>query len=129
MRFVDNGKAEDFALLCFKGMDVPICKCGLQYDIRRGDFVPEKEPIVVPSMSPEMEKLLAMPIEELELKTRSMNGLKRLGIKTVGELIQLTATDLLQCRSLGAGSVADIEEELSLYGLTLKQEEHEAEEA
>lgn len=121
MRFVDNGRAEDFALLCFKGMDVPISKCGLQYDIRKGDFInPEDKACPEKALG---EDYASMLLDELELDTRSMNCLKRAHVETVGQLLEFTAEDLLALRSMGAGSVKNIIEALAQYGLKLKESE------
>lgn len=62
-------------------------------------------------------------IECLELSVRSYNVLHRLNIKTVRELCNLTAKDILERRNAGPKSVAEIESTLSKYGFSLKQDE------
>ena len=64
-----------------------------------------------------------MPIEQLDLRTvRAFNGLKRAGVHTVGHLLTLTPTDLLEIRRFGATSLADVEMALDQLGLELPRE-------
>lgn len=62
-------------------------------------------------------------IECLELSVRSYNVLHRFNIKTVKELCNLTAKDIMKRRNAGRKSVAEIESNLSKYGFSLKQDE------
>lgn len=71
----------------------------------------------------EREKLLEMPIEELDLSVRSYNCLKRAGINTIGELIQKTPEEILKVRNLGKKSLEEIEEKLAAFNLSLKKSE------
>lgn len=120
MRFVDNGLAKDFSELCFKGMTVPISRCGLKYDIRKGDFIlPQEET----SKLVEMDSRLDLPVEDLEIGTRACNCLRRAKIETIKQLTQLTKFELLNLRSLGAGTADEIEEALHKMGLSLRVED------
>lgn len=123
MRFVDNGRAEDFSQLCFKGMTVPISKCGLKYDIRKGDFVQPEEAVAAEVTVG--EDYYSMSIDELELDTRAMNCLRRAKIESVGQLLELTKEEVLGLRSMGAGTVKIILAALEKFGLTLKESETE----
>jgi DNA-directed RNA polymerase alpha subunit len=60
-------------------------------------------------------------IEELDLKIRGFNVLRREGVHTVGALTRLTRNDLLDMRNMGVGAADDIEERLSRLGRTLKE--------
>ncbi|KYO63904.1 DNA-directed RNA polymerase subunit alpha [Thermovenabulum gondwanense] len=71
----------------------------------------------------EKEKLLEMPIEELDLSVRSYNCLKRAGINTIGELIQKTPEDMMKVRNLGKKSLEEVEEKLAALNLSLKKSE------
>ncbi|HHY04444.1 MAG TPA: DNA-directed RNA polymerase subunit alpha [Thermoanaerobacterales bacterium] len=71
----------------------------------------------------EREKILEMPIEELDLSVRSYNCLKRAGINTIFELTQKTAEDMLKVRNLGKKSLEEVENKLSSFNLSLKQSE------
>lgn len=120
MRFVDNGLAKDFSELCFKGMTVPISRCGLKYDIRKGDFIQPEEEL---TQKLEADARLELPVEDLEIGTRASNCLRRAKIETVGQLVQLTKLELLNLRSLGAGTADEIEEAVHKMGLSLRTED------
>lgn len=69
----------------------------------------------------EKDKLLEMPIEELELSVRSYNCLKRAGINTVGDLVQRTEEDMIKVRNLGKKSLEEVEKKLKELGLSLRK--------
>lgn len=66
------------------------------------------------------ERLLAMPIEELELSVRSYNCLKRAGINTVGELVEKTDEEMSKVRNLGKKSLDEVREKLASLGLSFR---------
>jgi carbon monoxide dehydrogenase subunit G len=65
---------------------------------------------------------MAIPIQELNLPTRSVNSLKGEGIDTVGQLVSRTDSDLLSIRNLGQKSVGEIEQRLGDLGLSLARQ-------
>ncbi|NLZ54722.1 MAG: DNA-directed RNA polymerase subunit alpha [Thermoanaerobacteraceae bacterium] len=67
------------------------------------------------------EKILEMPIEELDLSVRSYNCLKRAGINTIYELTQKTAEDMMKVRNLGKKSLEEVQTKLAAFNLSLKQ--------
>jgi DNA-directed RNA polymerase subunit alpha len=69
------------------------------------------------------EKILEMPIEELDLSVRSYNCLKRAGINTIQELIQKTPEEMMKVRNLGKKSLEEVEEKLAAFNLSLRQSE------
>ncbi len=69
------------------------------------------------------DRLLEMPIEELDLSVRSFNCLKRAGIDTVGELTNKTDEDMMKVRNLGKKSLEEVKEKLIALGLYLKASE------
>ncbi|TYP50334.1 DNA-directed RNA polymerase subunit alpha [Thermosediminibacter litoriperuensis] len=71
----------------------------------------------------ERERVLEMPIEELDLSVRSYNCLKRAGINTIGELIQKTPEEMMKVRNLGKKSLEEVEEKLAALNLSLKKSE------
>ncbi|HHW18359.1 MAG TPA: DNA-directed RNA polymerase subunit alpha [Firmicutes bacterium] len=71
----------------------------------------------------ELERLLEMPIEELELSMRSFNCLKRAGINTVGELIQKTEEEISKVRNMGKKSLEEVKNKLAELGLAFRPEE------
>jgi len=76
-----------------------------------------------PGEKSEVEKVLEMPIEELELSMRSFNCLKRAGIATVGELIQRTEEDISKVRNMGKKSLEEVKNKLAEMGLAFRPEE------
>jgi DNA-directed RNA polymerase subunit alpha len=60
------------------------------------------------------------PIERLRLASRAYNQLKHNGIDTIGELVALSAEDVLDFRFLGPGSLDDIKSKLAARQLTLR---------
>lgn len=89
---------------------------GLTSKVKSPEIPVEKE-------KDDREKILEMPIEELDLSVRSYNCLKRAGINTIQELIQRTSEDMMKVRNLGRKSLEEVEEKLAAFGLALKQSE------
>ncbi len=69
------------------------------------------------------DRLLEMPIEELDLSVRSFNCLKRAGINTVGELTNKSDEDMMKVRNLGKKSLEEVKEKLVALGLGLRPAE------
>ena len=69
------------------------------------------------------EKVLEMPIEELELSVRSYNCLKRAGISTVEDLANKTEEDMMKVRNLGKKSLDEVINKLRSLGLDFAVEE------
>jgi len=63
--------------------------------------------------------LFLQPIDTLELSARSLNSLKSEGVKTIGDLVQKTESDLMKTPNLGRKSLNEIKEALAVHGLTL----------
>ena len=64
-------------------------------------------------------KMLAKPVDDLELTVRSANCLKVEEIYTVEDLIKRTEVELLKTPNLGKKSLREIKERLHEWGLTL----------
>jgi len=79
--------------------------------------------IMVEKEEDEKEKVLEMPIEELDLSVRSYNCLKRAGINTVDELIKKTPDEMMKVRNLGKKSLQEIQKKLAELGLSFKKSE------
>ncbi|MBM3801593.1 MAG: DNA-directed RNA polymerase subunit alpha [Acidimicrobiia bacterium] len=62
---------------------------------------------------------LSKSVEELELSVRSYNCLKNANIKTIGELVQKTESEMLKTKNFGRKSLNEIKEILSGLGLSL----------
>jgi DNA-directed RNA polymerase alpha subunit len=66
------------------------------------------------------DKLLRKSVYDLPFAARSLNCLKWENIKTVGQLIQYNANELLKMHNLGKGTLKDIRDVLSQHDLKLK---------
>ncbi|MDR1468789.1 MAG: DNA-directed RNA polymerase subunit alpha [Spirochaetaceae bacterium] len=66
-----------------------------------------------------MRKLLATPIEELDLTVRSRNGLERENVRTLGELMNMSEADLIRIPNFGKRSLQEIKDKLKEWNLEL----------
>ncbi len=62
---------------------------------------------------------LSLAIEELDISSRALNTLKKLGINTIGDLVKMTEDELKEAKSIGRKSLKEIKEALAEYGLEL----------
>ena len=65
-----------------------------------------------------MRKLLKTSLEDLDLSVRAYNCLKAAKINSLGELVKFDTHELLKFRNFGKKSLVEIEELLTLKGLT-----------
>lgn len=75
------------------------------------------------SASKSREDKMSVLIESLELSGRTYLSLKRAGINTVGQLLELSAEEVLQIRSIGRVNLEDLKQVLKRYNLHLKGEQ------
>lgn len=78
----------------------------------------------VPEPTPDEPKELSiddMPVENLGLSVRSLNCLKRAGVRTVGDLRSYTEEDVMKLKNFGQKSLDEINEKLLEYGLALRR--------
>ncbi|MGE0492666.1 MAG: DNA-directed RNA polymerase subunit alpha [Vulcanimicrobiota bacterium] len=68
---------------------------------------------------PEAE-LLETPIEDLQLSVRSLNCLKRAGIRTIGELLTYSEEDVMKLKNFGQKSLDEIKDKLVERNLSLQ---------
>lgn len=71
-------------------------------------------------LSPEEQALLNKPVSDLNLSVRARKCMNRLGINTLGELIQRTADELLESKNFGMTSLNEVRDKLAQYGLSLR---------
>lgn len=62
-----------------------------------------------------------LTLKDLNLSSRALNALKRIGINTLDELLSYSEDDLLTVRNLGGKSLEEIKEKLKELGLSLKK--------
>ena len=72
-----------------------------------------------PGPADEKSRLMEMPIASLELSVRAGNCLEAAKILTVGELLSMSETQLLQLRSFGKTSLTEVQRKLAELGLVL----------
>ena len=65
-----------------------------------------------------MRELLSRSVDELELSVRSSNCLTSANIRTIGELVQKTESEMLKQRNFGRKSLKEIQE--ILQGMNLQ---------
>ena len=69
----------------------------------------------------EEKKIEETRIEDLELSVRSFNCLKRVGIRTVGDIVNFSKTrGLEKCRNLGRKSFQEIADKLVTLGIDIQ---------
>jgi DNA-directed RNA polymerase subunit alpha len=66
-----------------------------------------------------LQKILSMPITEIELSVRSTNCIKAADIQTLGDLVRKNESDMLQFRNFGKKSLEEIKNILTRYNLRL----------
>jgi DNA-directed RNA polymerase subunit alpha len=88
---------------------------GLFADSGEGIGLEPGERLAESSGSPDLD----LPIEALDLSERPRNCLRRAQIKTVGELVQRTADDLLNITNFGQKSLEEVIAKLDELGLSL----------
>lgn len=68
----------------------------------------------------EEEELLSLTLEELDLSLRAFNCLKRAGIHTVGEIVEVPTDELAKIKNFGKKSFLEVKEKIESLGLELK---------
>lgn len=81
--------------------------------------LPEEEEEAQVKVDEELYTKLRMPVSELELSVRSANCLKEAKIRTIGELVQKTESEMLKYRNFGKKSLAEIQEIIKEMSLSL----------
>lgn len=71
-------------------------------------------------LSDQEQAVLGKPVTDLNLSVRARKCMNRLGINTLGELLQKSADELLEAKNFGMTSLSEVREKLRQYGLTLR---------
>ena len=79
--------------------------------------------VMVEKAESKRERILEMPIEDLELSVRSYNCLKRANISTVQDLANITEADMMKVRNLGKKSLDEVTNKLHSLDLDFASEE------
>lgn len=81
----------------------------------------DKMEIMVEKDENDKNRLMEMPIEELDLSVRSYNCLKRAGINSVAELCSKSDEEMIKVRNLGKKSLEEVKQKLEAIGLSLRE--------
>src|SRR5205085_2054043 len=73
-----------------------------------------------PQLSDQEQAVLNKPVADLNLSVRARKCMNRLGINSLGELVQRSADELLESKNFGMTSLSEVREKLAQYGLTLR---------
>ena len=71
-------------------------------------------------LSEQEQAVLNKPVSELNLSVRARKCMNRLGISTMGELVQRTADELLESKNFGMTSLNEVRERLTQFNLKLR---------
>jgi DNA-directed RNA polymerase alpha subunit len=110
-------------------MDIRDALLAIAEELRGLREAPPPPPVCPPLPLPpprDFTDVRTTPIDELELSVRSYNALSHDSIRTVGDLITKTTSELLRTPNLGKVSLREIEQILHQLGLKLREEtDHE----
>jgi DNA-directed RNA polymerase subunit alpha len=73
-------------------------------------------------VSPEEAAVLNTPVAELNLSVRARKCMNKLGIITLGDLTQRSASELLEAKNFGQTSLQEVREKLQARGLALRDD-------
>jgi DNA-directed RNA polymerase subunit alpha len=85
----------------------------LMANLEHGPQRVEKQPLGVSTVP---ARLYEVPIEDLELSVRAFNCLKRAGITKVGQVLEMSETELLTVRNFGQKSLDELRQRLVARG-------------
>lgn len=88
------------------------------------DVQASREMVVEEDPDKDLLKRRAMmdtPVTDFELSVRARTCLKRMNIRTLGDLLRITEAELLSSRNFGESSLTEVKKMLSLKGLRLGQ--------
>ncbi|MFC4652950.1 DNA-directed RNA polymerase subunit alpha [Lactococcus nasutitermitis] len=85
------------------------------------DTVQEAETLVAKDETVKTERVLDKIIEDMDFSVRAYNGLKRAGINTVADIVEMSEADMIKVKNLGHKSVEEVKVKLTELGLSLKK--------
>lgn len=75
-----------------------------------------------PDLTPQEQAQFSRPVSDLNLSVRARKCMARLGISTIGELVQRTPDELLATKNFGVTSLNEIRQQLAELGLKLRND-------
>jgi len=84
---------------------------GAQHDLR---YRPQQP------LSEQEQAVLNKPVSDLNLSVRARKCMNRLGLNSLGDLVQRSADELLESKNFGMTSLNEVREKLGQYGLMLR---------
>jgi DNA-directed RNA polymerase subunit alpha len=120
--FGETSLAEIKEILASKGLHL-----GMERDEEIPlDLLPLPEPrFAKPPAHTAEGGVLARPVSDLDLSIRSRRCMEKLGIETLGQLVQKSEKDLLECRNFGETSMKEVRTKLAELGLKLRSSTEE----
>src|SRR5207244_13659370 len=88
-------------------------------DVASEDALGSLRELAAPTVDPEIQQKLNLPIQSLDLSVRANNCLESAKIQTVRDLAKKTDADLLKVRSFGKTSLREVKRKLADLGLSL----------
>src|SRR5438552_4085150 len=73
-----------------------------------------------PALSEQEQAVLGKPVSDLNLSVRARKCMNRLGINSLGDLVQRSADELLESKNFGMTSLNEVREKLAQFGLSLR---------
>jgi len=108
--------------------DILVAK-GLRLGMRRDEVLAAAEaaepemptlPDIEIADGPEQAEALALPISDLDLSIRSAKAVATMAVQTVGDLVKVSESELLNQKNFGSTSLSEIKAKLARLGLSLK---------
>ncbi len=72
------------------------------------------------ALNDEQQAVMAKPVSDLNLSVRARKCMNRLGINSLGDLVQHTADELLEAKNFGMTSLNEVRDKLQQLGLSLR---------
>lgn len=103
-----------------RAADILISHLFLFTSLQQGESTGIEGAPILLKISPDQYNI---PVERLELSSRTLNCLKRAGVDKVGQVLSMRTSELLQIRNFGEKSLTELRERLTHMGLPLPQDE------
>ncbi|MFH1421709.1 MAG: DNA-directed RNA polymerase subunit alpha C-terminal domain-containing protein [Planctomycetota bacterium] len=97
---------------------------GLSLGINKESYLAKKNPESdqeIFEQNKDRQDFLQLPVAALELSVRGRTCLERIGILTISELVSKSPEELLGMRNFGQVSLNEIRQQLTKYGISLKE--------